>query len=263
MGDFKNQHRFDNISDVYDLSRPKTPAFPVEICQKYLGHRPNLVVDMGCGTGLSTLSWCDYSDNIIGIDPNDDMLSVAEKYTSGNVHFIKAFSDNTGLEDLCADVVFCSQSFHWMEPFSTLQEVGRILAPNGIFMVMDYDWPPISNWEAEKSFQELYDLAKAIEKEYSSGENVNRWDKARHMENVKNSGIFRYVREVFFHNTENATAERLYNMALSQSRVEFALAHSPDEFGKKLKEYKATLQRIFADSEFPITFCYRMVIAVK
>ena len=39
----------------------------------------------------------------------------------------QGYAHATGLPDAFADVVVCSQSFHWMEPESTLQEIGRIL----------------------------------------------------------------------------------------------------------------------------------------
>ena len=48
-------------------------------------------------------------------------------------------SDSTGLEDECADVVVCSQSFHWMEPRSTLKEINRILNNNGIFATIEFE----------------------------------------------------------------------------------------------------------------------------
>ena len=40
-----------------------------------------------------------------------------------------------------ADIVTCSQSFHWMEPEPTLAEIARILRPGGVFAAYDYDWP--------------------------------------------------------------------------------------------------------------------------
>lgn len=44
-----------------------------------------------------------------------------------DVRYISGFSDKTGLEDNSVDIVTCSQSFHWMNPETTLNEVSRIL----------------------------------------------------------------------------------------------------------------------------------------
>jgi hypothetical protein len=32
--------------------------------------------------------------------------------------------------------IICSQSFHWMGPITTLDEINRILKPNGIFQLL-------------------------------------------------------------------------------------------------------------------------------
>ena len=59
------------------------------------------------------------------------MISVSRKKETESISFVKAFSDNTGLPDNYADAVICSQSFHWMEPKSTLAEVNRIHKSSG------------------------------------------------------------------------------------------------------------------------------------
>ena len=53
----KNADRFTGFADTYDRARPAMPYYPVERITAYLGCRPDTVVDLGCGTGLSTLIW--------------------------------------------------------------------------------------------------------------------------------------------------------------------------------------------------------------
>ena len=60
-----------------------------------------------------------------------------------NVNFVSGFSDNTGLENSSVDIITCSQSFHWMNPETTLNEASRILKKGGVFAVYDCDWPPV------------------------------------------------------------------------------------------------------------------------
>ncbi|MBV8999273.1 MAG: methyltransferase domain-containing protein [Solirubrobacterales bacterium] len=38
---------------------------------------------------------------------------------------MNASASETGLPDTCADVITCAQSFHWMEPESTIAEIAR------------------------------------------------------------------------------------------------------------------------------------------
>ena len=160
----KNARRFTGFAGLYDGVRPRMPVYPVEVIRQYLGRKPDRVVDLGCGTGLSTLVWRNRCLEVIGIEPSDDMLAVAQKKEMNGIAFRKGSSTSTGLPDKSADAVICSQSFHWMEPRSALSEINRVLRPGGVFATVDCDWPPVSDWRVEKKYKELFDKVLQIEK---------------------------------------------------------------------------------------------------
>ncbi len=259
-----NADRFLGFADIYESSRPRVPEYPVGVVCRYLGRKPHLIVDMGCGTGLSTEIWQEVGDKILGIEPNDDMRGIAEKKANPKMSFIKAFSDCTGLDDLCADVVVCSQSFHWMEPEATLKEVNRILKSGGIFAALDCDWPPVTKWEAEKAYMRLYDKVKEIEAGVPDIKNsFTRYPKEKHLENIIKSGYFIYARELLFSNTEICTKERFRNIILSQGSTQTILKKCPELITKQLDEFYDSIDQCFDNEPFDIEFCYRMRIAVK
>ena len=138
-----NLTRFSGFADTYDRYRPSPPSVLVDILTQLAQvDRPKLVVDIGCGTGLSTRIWSGRAEEIIGIEPNTDMRHQAEAATSqSDVHFQDGTSTGTGLADACADIVTCVQSLHWMEPGATFAEIARILRPGGVFAAVDCDWP--------------------------------------------------------------------------------------------------------------------------
>lgn len=72
-----NANRFLGFADVYDSARPKCPEKVKEIIMKYLERTPSLVVDLGCGTGLSTTIWSEISNKVMGIEPSGDMIKIA------------------------------------------------------------------------------------------------------------------------------------------------------------------------------------------
>jgi ubiquinone/menaquinone biosynthesis C-methylase UbiE len=267
MGNLKlNADRFKGFADIYDSARPKCPEKVIELILKYLSKKPSAVVDLGCGTGLSTRIWSDVSDRVIGLEPSTDMISVARKKSNclKNLEFISAFSDNTGLDNNFADVVTCSQSFHWMNPETTLNEVSRILKKNGIFATYDCDWPPVCDLKAEIEYNKLFDKVKEIELTDPNIKNsFKRWDKNSHLINIKNSGKFQYVREIVFLNSENCNAQRFIALALSQGGLQAILKAEKDEIKPFLLSFKEKITDIFGNSEFEIGFCYRMRIAVK
>src|SRR5437764_8335768 len=67
------------VADAYDAYRPHTPAVLLDLLPQLAGiQRPQLVVDLGSGTGLSTFDWVGRADAVIGVEPNADMRRRAE-----------------------------------------------------------------------------------------------------------------------------------------------------------------------------------------
>lgn len=181
-----------------------------------------------------------------------------------NVNFISGFSDNTGLESGSIDIITCSRSFHWMNPETTLNEAARILKEGGIFAVYDCDWPPVCNWEAEFEYIKLFDKVTEIEAKYPKlNSSFIKWDKEKHLSNIKKSSDFRYVREIVSSNTEICNAQRFIEIALSQGGLQSVMKSNLDEINPYVVDFKKKIIDIFGTSEFKIDFCYRMRIGVK
>lgn len=107
-----NVQRFSGFEDTYDRHRPEAPEEVVTLLTGYLSRRPSLVVDLGCGTGLSSFVWKDAADRIIGVEPNDDMRgkalaklhSLTEQGANGHAHsgaitFVSGYSNQLALPD--------------------------------------------------------------------------------------------------------------------------------------------------------------------
>ena len=90
-----------------------------------------------------------------------------------------------------------------------------------------------------------------------------RWDKNEHLSNIKNSGYFRYSREVIFLGQERCSAERFSNIAFSQSAIQTILKTQPSLIEEEMNTFSKEIKAIFNESDFNIGFCYRMRIGVK
>src|SRR4051794_40464177 len=96
----------------YDRYRPRPPRALLDVLCRYARvDRPAVVVDLGCGTGLSTRAWSGVAGRAIGVEPNPAMLAAAAP--APGVEYREAFAQATGLDGACADIVTCSQSLHW------------------------------------------------------------------------------------------------------------------------------------------------------
>ena len=247
-GDFAaTVERFSGFADLYDRYRPEPPAPLGAVLSEYAQvPRPRLVVDLGSGTGLSTRYWADKSEQVVGVDPTDDMRRQAQAQTTApNVSYRTGFSHATGLPDHCADIVTCAQSLHWMEPQATFLEAARILRPGGVFAACDYDWPPApAQWEADAAYLACWQRIHACEHVSDVLDAVRRWSKQEHLTRMQDSGCFRYTREILLHHVELGNAERLVGLFLSQGGVMALLKTGWTEEQLGIDEFRQIVERV-------------------
>jgi ubiquinone/menaquinone biosynthesis C-methylase UbiE len=264
-----NVERFSGFAEAYDAHRPQPPVALLDILtQQAQIQLPRQVTDLGSGTGLSTFIWADRAREVVGIEPNPDMIRMAlrraaERAISGNVHFKNAYASDTELPDACSDIVTCSQSLHWMEPASTLAEVGRILRKGGIFAAYDCDWPPTMNWEAEAAYESFVTAAEALGERQGLYRDVKKWPKEGHIERIRDSNLFRYVKEIVIHHVERGNDERLVGMALSQGGVASLLKKGLSDGDIGLDQFRRVAKRTLGNKPITWYFSYRIRMGVR
>lgn len=249
------------FADGYDSHRPSPPPALLDIlCLEAQVERPRLVVDLGSGTGLSTRAWSERADEIVGIEASPEMRAQAEVATSAeNVRFVGAYAQATGLSDGTADIVTCSQSFHWMEPEPTLAEAARILRPGGVFAAYDYDWPPVVHWEVEAAFEEMVrrvGMRRAVRGQ-------PRHTKDMHLERIRDSGLFRFAREIVLHSCERGSAERIVGMALSLGPLVVMLNEGVSEEEVGLAGLREAAENALGGRDVELFLCYRVRLGVR
>ena len=236
----------------YDDLRPEPPAELIAVLGALAPETPpRLVVDLGSGTGISTSAWSAHADRVLGIEHNPEMLAAAR--AAPRVEYRHATAQETGLPDACADVVTCAQSLHWMDHRSTIDEIARILRPEGVFAAYDYDWPPLVHWEVDAAFLSVLE---------ASGVDPARPEKARHIERLQASGRFRWVREFFLHRRESRGHEAIALLPLAFGPVARKLGEgaTPEELG--LDRLRAAIDRRIG-AQATLWWSYRVRCAIK
>jgi ubiquinone/menaquinone biosynthesis C-methylase UbiE len=207
----------------YDRARPTPPPALLDLLTQLIQMpHPALVVDVGSGTGLSTAIWGERAERVIGIEPNADMRQEAARKVedhpyAAQIEYREGMAHRTGLPDGCADIVTCAQSFHWMEPTSTLAEIARILRPGGLFAAYDYEWPPTLHWELDRLAQEVGSRLVELVRERGLAHSLKMWSKDRHLDRMRESAHFRFTREVVLHQIEPGDAARFLEMMRSNA----------------------------------------------
>jgi SAM-dependent methyltransferase len=234
------------------------------LCEVAEVARPRLVVDLGCGTGLSTRLWAGRAAHVIGIEPSDDMRRQAEAATTPpEIVYRRGWAERVEIEDASADVVTCVQSFHWMDPEATLREAARCLRRGGVFAAIDCDWPPLVRWELDEMWHALHDQADRLVGERSLAVGLRRCDKRDHIERMRRCGRFRFVKEVAVHQRDQGDAERLVTLARSQGGVATCLKAGVTEVARSLAALSCEAGRVLGTRVVPWTYTYRVRLAVK
>ncbi|MBM7843255.1 class I SAM-dependent methyltransferase [Herpetosiphon giganteus] len=201
----------------YDQARPTAPVVLVDLLTQ-LSHtpRPALVVDLGCGTGRSTIIWAERAERVIGIEPSADMRNVAISKLAADscISYQAGVGHQTGIDSSSADIVTCAQALHWMEPNSTLAEIARILRPGGVFAAYDYHWPPTIHWELDQIFQQVDQRFEQLIERRATPADHPGWDK-QHRQRMQASGLFQHTLELTLHHCEYGAAQRFIDLILS------------------------------------------------
>jgi len=122
--------RFGARAGAYARARPGYPDPAVAALAHALKLAAGaIVVDLGCGTGLSSEALLRAGFRVIGVEPNEAMRSHASRLLSTYPGFcvVDGRAESTGLEAACADLVIAAQAFHWFDVEATRDEALRIL----------------------------------------------------------------------------------------------------------------------------------------
>jgi len=295
-----NADRFSGFADLYDMVRPEPPIALADVITGYAGGRPMLVVDLGSGTGLSTRWASRWGEEVLGIEPSDDMrVRAAAVTTAANVRYESGWSSATNLPDRCADVVLAVQALHWMDPAATFTEVARVLRPGGVFAAIDCDWPPsIGNADAEQAWHTAR-AAVAIHERTLAGwsaagapatraassspqsddlrpidssdtatavtitDGAQFWHKVAHLGRMVASGQFQHCVELAALGEERGDADRFVQLFRSQGDYQALHRHGLDDHDLGVDVFADQVRDAIGSESRPFWFTYRARIGVR
>lgn len=114
------------------------PPLHESILRRYLvpSPKPRIGLDIGCGTGHSTLALRAYGDRVIGIDPSQAML----RRTPGGdgLYFLCASAERIPLADHGVDVVTLAGSLNYIDREALGGELRRCCRRQAQILVYDF-----------------------------------------------------------------------------------------------------------------------------
>ncbi|GFU07829.1 putative methyltransferase DDB_G0268948 [Trichonephila clavipes] len=135
-------------------------------------------VDIGCGSGQSTVVLSPYFETILGIDVSEAQIECAKQmHTLSNVEFRVSKGETLPATSSTVDLVTFSQSLHWFNTCEIFPEVQRVLKPNGVIAAYGY-WIPIPKINDENKDKKINQLINQYLHEERLG---SYWDKERYI----------------------------------------------------------------------------------
>lgn len=124
-------------AERYAKGRPRFHLFVIEKIGKFLAlEKPlKMALDVGCGTGLSSVALKEISESVVGIDVSIEMLNQAKK-TEGIEYFL-ASAENLPFDGAKFDLLTISQAIHWVDKEKFFAEADRVLKKDALIAAYD------------------------------------------------------------------------------------------------------------------------------
>ncbi|RMG21230.1 MAG: class I SAM-dependent methyltransferase [Bacteroidetes bacterium] len=120
----------------YAAYRPPLHAMILKNClQDKAPYRKGL--DIGCGTGHSTMALLNYCRQLVGLDPSPDMIQNAQ--THPRIQYVLAHAGQTGLAENSFDLITFVGSLFYAKSQAVVDEICRIGADGASVLVYDFE----------------------------------------------------------------------------------------------------------------------------
>jgi ubiquinone/menaquinone biosynthesis C-methylase UbiE len=130
-----NTERFSGRVAEYERYRQRYQAQQIlPLLRDWCGLTPQVrVADIGAGTGMLAEVFLENGNEVVAIEPNEEMRAVCETLTERwpKLSVADATAEQTGLVDSSIDLISVGRAFHWFDRARALEEFRRILKPGG------------------------------------------------------------------------------------------------------------------------------------
>jgi SAM-dependent methyltransferase len=193
------------------------------------------VLDLGCGPGFLAAAFASYAREVVGIDPEPNMLATARDYTvrlGQKVTLVSGSSYDLSLALGSFRLVTMGRSFHWMDRAATLENLAAMM-PERSAVALFHDWHCVL---PENAWHERY---KAVLAPYrAKDESVRQRESPDWLPNEAYllASHFNHLERISVIRRIETPVERLIDRALSMSVT------SPEKLGAEQEALVAKLR---------------------
>jgi hypothetical protein len=150
-----------------------------------------------------------------------------------------------------------------MQPEPVLEEAARVLQPGGVFAAYDYDVPPVIHPEVDAAFEAHVAARRAARKRLGLEAGAESWSKESHLRRIRESGRFRFAREIVCHGVDGADGDRIIALAESLGGPRSIFGDAAPDVHDTFAALRETVEWVIGDRVTRMVVCYRIRLGVK
>ncbi len=239
---------YNSFADVYDIFMDNIPydewvEFIEKIWDKY-DLKPQLVCEIGCGTGNITQRLANKNYDMIGIDLSQDMLMVARDKNYDNETNILYLGQDMRSFELYGTVdciLSICDSLNYIKTEKDLLKVFKLvdnyLDPQGLFIFDLNTKHKFKNVYGNNTFTDITDKGAYIwENNYNEETDINEYNVTFFLKDEEES---------FYHKYEEFHEEKAHDIETVKALLEEAGLKVEGVFGENFEEYSETQERVY------------------
>ena len=131
----KSSGNFGALAKNYQSNRPSYPVRVIRDIYSLVENSQPTILDLGCGTGISTRQLVKRGSAVFGCDIDEKMLASAAK-NKDKITYVKGGAEKLPFSSETFDLVTMFSSFHWFANKKAMREIQRVLKPGGIICIV-------------------------------------------------------------------------------------------------------------------------------
>ena len=143
---------------LYAKFRPVYPASVLTVIMDYCKRSKcemKTALDIGCGSGQSTLALSKHFTSVVGADVSEAQIAQAPKDISGVSFCVSSAEDLSFQTSQSVDLITVAQAIHWINLDLFYPEVERVLKPHGVLAIYGYGNVKLDSQAASKLVTEV------------------------------------------------------------------------------------------------------------
>ena len=204
----KYSTNFGDAKEEYVQFRPQYPSSLFEEIMENTPHPHINAVDLGAGTGLSTIILSRYFNSVYAVEPDGDMTK--EVNFPNNVIVVNCTAEDFDWGNNEIGLVTAGNAFYWMDGEVVATKVENFLREKGLFAAYRYNFP-----KALSSVQDIFEYE--LENHWNTFRNERLIDTEYTYRTIKNVQLFSKVVLSHIPNVHSLTPESLVGFFTSTS----------------------------------------------